>query len=81
MSGGEPFFYHRLDNGLQVVVEAMPHTESAAAGFLIRAGSRDEQPSMAGASHFIEHMSFKGTANRSCRDTATFHCPRHRLES
>jgi len=68
MSGGEPFFYHRLDNGLRVVVEAMPHTQSVAAGFLIRAGSRDEQPPMAGASHFIEHMSFKGTTKRSCRD-------------
>lgn len=58
----------RLENGLTVVVERMPDVRSAAAGFLVRTGARDEEPPLAGVSHFLEHMMFKGTARRSCRD-------------
>jgi len=46
------------------VIEPMPHVASAAAGFLVRTGARDETPDMAGVSHFLEHMCFKGTAKR-----------------
>jgi predicted Zn-dependent peptidase len=63
-----PYTLHTLDNGLRVVIEQMPDVRSAAAGFLIRTGARDESSSLAGVSHFLEHMMFKGTARRSWRD-------------
>ncbi|MDM8004688.1 MAG: pitrilysin family protein [Phycisphaerae bacterium] len=55
-----PFFLEKLANGLIVAVETMPETRSAACGFLVRAGSRDDPPGLAGMSHFLEHMCFKG---------------------
>jgi predicted Zn-dependent peptidase len=56
---------HTLSNGLQIVVERMPDVKSAAAGFLVRTGARDETPNLAGVSHFLEHMMFKGTSKRT----------------
>jgi len=67
LSGHSQFFEHTLSNGLRVVVESMPHVQSAAGGFLVRTGARDETPAIAGASHFLEHMCFKGTAGRDWR--------------
>jgi len=58
---------HTLRNGLQVVIEQMPHVRSAAAGFLVRTGARDESRELAGVSHFLEHMMFKGTTQRTWR--------------
>ena len=60
-----PFFAHALSNGLQVVVERMDGVRTAAAGFLVRAGARDEDRRFAGVSHFLEHMCFKGTPKRT----------------
>ncbi|HEX7275751.1 MAG TPA: pitrilysin family protein, partial [Acidimicrobiales bacterium] len=60
----------RLDNGLQVVTEAMPDSHSVTLGFWVDAGSRDETPVEAGASHFLEHLLFKGTDTRSAKDIA-----------
>ena len=57
----------RLDNGLRVVIEPMHDVSSAAAGFMARAGSRDEPAEWAGVSHFLEHMCFKGTRKRPWR--------------
>ncbi len=48
----------------------MGHTPSVAVGFWVDAGSRDEPPALSGASHFLEHLLFKGTAERSARDIA-----------
>ncbi|MBI5764848.1 MAG: insulinase family protein [Planctomycetes bacterium] len=59
------FVDRTLSNGLRVVIEPMPHVQSAAAGFLVRTGARDEEPRLAGVSHFLEHMCFKGTSKRS----------------
>lgn len=67
MSKGNGFVEHRLENGLCVVIEPMPHAKSAAAGFLVRTGARDETPALAGVSHFLEHMCFKGTEKRDWR--------------
>lgn len=53
-----------LANGLRVLTCPMPHTYSVGVGFYISAGSRYEQPPIAGAAHFVEHMLFKGTAQR-----------------
>ena len=56
------FYDHRLSNGLQIVGQPMPDFESAAVSFYVRTGSRDEPDlSIAGVSHFLEHMVFKGT--------------------
>jgi len=54
-----------LDNGLNVVAEVNADAASMAAGFFVRAGSRDETDELAGVSHFLEHMVFKGTDTRS----------------
>ncbi len=61
------FHSHTLNNGLRIVVESMPGVQTAAAGFLVRAGARDETLDVAGVSHFLEHMCFKGTPNRDAR--------------
>ncbi len=60
----------RLDSGLTVVTEKMPHLESAALGVWIRSGSRDETRSEHGLAHLLEHMAFKGTSSRSARQIA-----------
>ncbi len=62
------FETHRLDNGLSVVAECNGEAYSTALGFFVRAGSRDEDDAVAGVSHFLEHMTFKGTATRSADD-------------
>lgn len=56
-----------LDNGMAVVTERMPDVRSVTAGFWVGTGSRDESPELFGASHFLEHLLFKGTPTRSAR--------------
>jgi len=58
----------RLDNGLEIVAECNPHAHTMALGFFVRTGSRDESVEVAGVSHFLEHMAFKGTAKRSAAE-------------
>lgn len=53
-----------LHNGVRIVTENVPHVSSAAIGFWIKAGSRDEAFTEQGMSHFLEHMVFKGTTKR-----------------
>jgi predicted Zn-dependent peptidase len=53
-----------LDNGLQVIAELNDQARSVASGFFVKAGSRDETSELAGVSHFLEHMIFKGTPHR-----------------
>lgn len=60
----------RLDAGLRVVTEELPALRSAAVGFWVGTGSRDESDEVGGASHFLEHLLFKGTAQRSALDIA-----------
>ena len=62
------FRSHRLDNGLMIVAECNDEAHSTALGFFVRAGSRDETDAVAGVSHFLEHMTFKGTPTRSADD-------------
>jgi len=59
--------YHKttLDNGLRIVAANMPHTHSVCISIFVGAGSRYEADSQAGASHFIEHLSFRGTSKRT----------------
>ena len=57
----------RLDNGLAVVTDPMPHLQTAAVAVLARAGSRFEGKPEQGISHLLEHMVFKGTRRRDVR--------------
>lgn len=59
-----------LKSGAKLVVEEIPYVKSAAIGIYIHVGSRHEADTISGASHFIEHMLFKGTATRTARDIA-----------
>ncbi|NDC38019.1 MAG: insulinase family protein, partial [Proteobacteria bacterium] len=57
-----------LPNGLKVLGEIIPASQSAAIGFFVRTGARDETTKESGVSHFLEHMVFKGTKRRSALD-------------
>lgn len=59
-----------LDNGLRLVVETMPTMRSASVGVWFATGSRDEPHELAGITHFIEHLLFKGTETRSAEEIA-----------
>src|SRR6516162_7083712 len=61
---------HVLTNGLTIVTEAMPAVRSVSLGVWLRTGSRNEQESENGISHFLEHMVFKGTTNRTAEEIA-----------
>jgi predicted Zn-dependent peptidase len=54
-----------LPSGLRIVTEEVPSVRSAAIGIWVNVGSRDETPAVAGASHFLEHLLFKGTTRRT----------------
>jgi len=56
-----------LSNGLRIVTEAMPEARSVTLGAWVRVGGRDEPDELSGASHFLEHLLFKGTDARSAR--------------
>jgi len=55
----------RLASGLTVVTETMPHVGTVSLGAYVAAGTRHERAEENGASHFLEHMAFKGTTRRS----------------
>ena len=59
---------HVLSNGLRIVAEVDSEAHSAAMGFFVRTGARDEEPARMGVSHFLEHMMFKGTERRTGAD-------------
>src|SRR5258708_25215757 len=59
-----------LPNGVRVITERMPHVRSVAVGLWIGTGSREETAEETGISHFIEHMVFKGTKNRTAEEIA-----------
>ncbi|MFL5964481.1 MAG: M16 family metallopeptidase [Gaiellaceae bacterium] len=59
-----------FDSGERVISEPLDHVRSAAVGFWIGAGSRDEAPAEAGVTHFIEHLLFKGTGRYSAVEIA-----------
>ncbi|MBO0730692.1 MAG: insulinase family protein, partial [Acidimicrobiaceae bacterium] len=59
-----------VGSGLTVVTEHMPGVRSLALGFWVGTGSVDEAPALSGASHFLEHLLFKGTETRTARSIA-----------
>ncbi len=70
-TGGGTITRTEFPSGLRVVTEAMPGTRSASVGVWVGVGSRDETPALAGTSHFLEHLLFKGTRTRSALDIAS----------
>lgn len=71
--GGNGNFVRRsvLPGGVRVLTEAMPTQRSVSIGFWIAVGSRDESPEGHGATHFLEHLLFKGTPSRGAMDIAS----------
>lgn len=59
-----------LPSGLKIVTERIESVKSISAGIWVKTGSRNESDELAGVTHFLEHMLFKGTANRSAYDIA-----------
>ena len=70
-TGGGAITRTTLPSGLRIVSEAMPSVRSASIGVWVPIGSRHESPAVAGASHFLEHLLFKGTTSRTALDIAT----------
>jgi len=62
------FQHCQLPSGLTLIAETNPAVHSVAAGFFVRAGSRDETAEVSGVSHFLEHMAFKGDDRFSADD-------------
>lgn len=60
----------KLNCGVRVVMEEIPYVQSVSIGIWVKAGSVDETAKNSGISHFIEHMLFKGTENRSAKKIA-----------
>lgn len=60
-----------LPGGLRVVTETLPSVRSATFGIWANVGSRDETPSLNGATHYLEHLLFKGTSKRSALDISS----------
>ena len=65
-----PIARTEFSSGLRVVTERMPGVRSVALGVWVLAGSRDEEPAISGSSHFLEHLLFKGTKERSALEIA-----------
>jgi predicted Zn-dependent peptidase len=59
-----------LDNGIRLLSETIPFLDSVCIGVWVLSGSRDEEESENGVSHFIEHLLFKGTGTRTAQDIA-----------
>jgi len=62
------FHQRTLDNGLTVLAETNSDNHTAAVGFFVKTGARDESAEVMGVSHFLEHMMFKGTQRRTADD-------------
>ena len=60
-----------LDCGLRIITDTDATVRSASVGYFVNIGSRDEAPAEAGASHFLEHVLFKGTARRTSQEISS----------
>ena len=58
---------HTLPNGVRVVTITTPHLATAAVSVFVQSGSQHESARLNGISHVVEHMAFKGTAQRNCQ--------------
>jgi len=64
------YIKHKLDNGVRIVAEEIKYVNSVSIGIWVKVGSRNEDEGNNGISHFIEHMLFKGTKNRTAKEIA-----------
>ena len=64
------YIKEELKNGIRVVMERIPYVNSVSIGVFINNGSSKEDKHLNGVSHFIEHMLFKGTKNRTAKEIA-----------
>lgn len=69
-SGGTLVRRTVLPSGVRILTEQVPGSQSATVGFWVAVGSRDEEPVTYGSTHFLEHLLFKGTGDRSALDIA-----------
>ena len=60
-----------LPSGLKIITETVPTVRSAAVGYWVATGSRDEEKPEAGAAHFLEHLLFKGTPTRTAMEISS----------
>lgn len=58
----------KLSNGIPVLMDNIDSINTISLGIFVKTGSRDEYPKESGVSHYIEHMMFKGTTNRTAKD-------------
>lgn len=65
-----PILSTRLPSGLRLVVEPLKHVRSVGIGVWVTTGSRHEPDHLVGASHFLEHLVFKGTSRRTAKAIA-----------
>lgn len=70
-NGQEDIRYTKLDNGIEIISERLPHFRSVALAVWLKAGSRLETNNVNGISHFIEHLIFKGTETLSSREISS----------
>src|SRR5437868_4017828 len=63
-------YRHVLPSGVTILIETLPYVRSVSLGYYLRSGSAVESQERGGASHFLEHLVFKGTATRSTSDIA-----------
>ncbi|MCX8032924.1 MAG: insulinase family protein [Thermoleophilia bacterium] len=68
--GAEEYRLEQLPTGQQLITERIDHVRSISLGFWIPTGSRDEPPGLAGATHFIEHLLFKGSSRYTAEEIA-----------
>jgi predicted Zn-dependent peptidase len=59
-----------LPNGVRIITEPLPHSKVVSVGVWLDVGSRDEHDLNSGSAHFVEHILFKGTVQRSAQDIA-----------
>jgi len=60
-----------LDCGLRIITDTDATVRSASVGYFVNIGSRDEAPEQSGASHFLEHVLFKGTTRRTAKEISS----------
>jgi len=62
----------KLDNGITLITEHLPNVSTFSMGFFIKTGAINETKKESGISHFIEHLMFKGTKNRTAKEISEF---------
>ena len=62
----------KLDNGITLITENLPTLSTFSMGFFIKTGAINETKKECGISHFIEHLMFKGTKNRTAKEISEF---------